>query len=141
MELADELKVFWQSEEEKNKILINQLKDIEEYYLNRSDVQLEIKLIYEDCLHSFYYSEETMLRNPKSFFDYIKASDLDETNISDHILRIETNTNSECFKAPSTMKNSYYYFHYIKNYVTMKVYVSKDAFIYFDLLELINGNE
>lgn len=135
MGLDDELKVFWQSEEEKNKILINQLKDIEEYYLSRSDVQLEIKLIYEDNLHSLYYSEETMLRNPKSFFDYIKASDLDETNISDHILRLETNN------APSIMKNSHYYFHYIKNYVTMKVYVSKDAFVYFDLLELINGNE
>jgi len=139
LKLADELKIFCYSEEEKNKILINKLKDIEEYYLNQPNIQLEIKIIYEDNL-CMQFSEETILRNPKNFFDYIKESDLDETNISDHILRVETNTNSECFKSPSIINNSYYYFH-TKSYITMKVYVSKDAFVYFDLLELINGNE
>lgn len=141
MSLVDELKVFSYSEEEKNKILISQLKDMEKYYLNQPNMHLEIKLIYESNQHYMYISEETMLRNPRNFFDYINASDLDETNISDHILRIETNTENECFNSPSIMENSHYSFHFVKHYVNMKVYVSKEAFVYFDLLELINGNE
>jgi len=127
-------------EEDRCTTLIKQIKYFEDIFLNATNIRMTIELNYEENDWGFNIVHVSKLKNPKDFFEYVKEAELNENNILSDILAIGYTEDNNQYIAPQPLIHNHHYFNYNIKEVDLVIKVTKKAFVYFELMDLIKDN-